>query len=89
MTEAIQDFSCRLSVQEDTSVACTRNRIGAYAYFSPTSRKQFCYQVPETTAFEFGVDTIVAASRLKDLAGNLGSEERVRRSRRSLIQRSP
>jgi len=74
VTQKIQDFSCRLSVQEDPSVACTRNKFGAFAFLSPTSRKQFCYQVPESTAFQFGVDTIVAI-QLKDLAGNLGPKK--------------
>jgi hypothetical protein len=73
VTEAIQDFACRLSVQEDTSVACTRNRFGQYAYLNPLSRKQFCYQVPETTEFQEG-DTVVDI-QLKDLAGNLGPKK--------------
>ena len=74
VTQAIQDFECRVSVQEDTSVACTRDKNGNFAYLNPLSRKQFCYQVPESTEFEFGVDTIVAI-QLKDLAGNLGPKK--------------
>ena len=40
---------------------------------NPASRKQFCYQVPETTEFQVG-DTIVDI-QLKDLAGNLGPKK--------------
>jgi hypothetical protein len=75
VTEAIQDMACRFSVQEDTSVACTRNRFGQFSYLGFNTRKQFCYQVPASTEFQVG-DTIVAM-QLQDVAGNLGPKKEV------------
>jgi hypothetical protein len=75
VTQAIQDMACRFSIQEDTSVACTRNRFGAFAYLGSNSRKQFCYPVPQTTEFDIG-DTIMAI-QLRDVAGNLGPKTEI------------
>jgi hypothetical protein len=74
VTEAIQDVACRFSVQENSEVACTRSRFGAFSYLGgPPSRKQFCFQVSQTTVFEAG-DTVVAV-QLRDVAGNLGPKK--------------
>jgi hypothetical protein len=73
ITEAIQDVACRFTVQETSDLACTRNRFGAFSYLGSGTRKQFCFQVSQTTVFDVG-DTTVAA-QLQDLAGNLGPKK--------------
>jgi len=70
ITNAIQDFACRFSVQETSAVACTRSKFGDFGYLGSQTRTQFCYQVPMTAAFQPG-DTVVRI-QLRDLAGNLG-----------------
>jgi hypothetical protein len=70
VTKAIQDMACRFSVQETSSVACTKNSFGDFAYVGSGTRTQFCYQVPMTAEFQAG-DTLVAI-QLLDVAGNPG-----------------
>ncbi len=75
ITDAIVDMECRFSVQENTTVACTRDRQGDFAFLGTQSRKQFCYQVPQTAEFPVG-DTVIAI-QLRDLAGNLGPKKEI------------
>ena len=75
ITNAIVDMECRFSIQENTAVACTRDRQGDFAFLGSGTRKQFCYQVPETAEFPIG-DTVVAI-QLRDLAGNIGPKKEI------------
>ena len=75
ITNAILDMECRFSIQENSTVACTRDRQGDFAFVGAGTRKQFCYQVPDTAKFPVG-DTVVAI-QLRDLAGNLGPKKEI------------
>jgi len=70
ITNAIKDLECRFSIQETSTVACTRNNFGDFAYRGSGTRTQFCFQVPMTAAFQTG-DTLVRI-QLRDVAGNIG-----------------
>lgn len=74
VTGSIQDFECRLTVQESSQYACTRDATN-FRYMNGNSRKQFCAQVSRSIRFAPG-DTIVAA-RLRDTAGNLGPAKEI------------
>jgi hypothetical protein len=74
-TNAIVDMACRFSIQENTGVACTRDRQGNFAFLGTGSRKQFCYQVPATAEFPVG-DTVVGI-QLRDLIGNIGPKKEI------------
>jgi hypothetical protein len=75
ITDAIQDFACRLSVQETSAVACTRSMFGDFGYIGAGTRTQFCYQVPMSAAFQPG-DTVVRI-QLRDVSGNIGPVEEI------------
>ncbi len=75
VTAALQDMQCRFSIQETTAVACTKNRFGDFSYLGSGTRRQFCYQVPMSAAFQPG-DTVVSV-RLRDVTGNLGPSREI------------
>lgn len=70
ITNALTDLSCRFSVHQTSSVACTLNRFGDFAFLAPTTQTQYCFEVPSTVAFPAG-DTVVAAQVLDSL-GTVG-----------------
>ena len=75
VTDALRDLMCRFSVQATTDLACTLDRYGQFSFISPDTRRQFCFQVPQTVVFPDG-DTIVGA-QLRDTAGNLGPRKEI------------
>jgi len=75
ITDAIQDMQCRFSIQETSSVACTRNRFGDFAFLGASTRKQFCFQVPLSAQFQPG-DNLVGI-QLRDGAGNIGPKKEI------------
>jgi hypothetical protein len=75
VTSALQDFSCRLTVERTTSDACTRDRFGVFNFLGQGSRKQYCVLIPLAAGFQFD-DTIVAV-QLVDTSGNLGPKKEI------------
>jgi hypothetical protein len=75
VTAALQDFSCRLTVERTSSDACTKDRFGVFNFLGQSTRKQFCVLIPLAAGFQFD-DTIVAV-QLVDTAGNLGPKKEI------------
>ncbi len=75
VTDALRDLMCRFSVQTSDTDACTKNIWGEYAFLGTNTKRQFCFQVPQTVVFPYG-DTIVAA-QMRDTAGNLGPRKEI------------
>lgn len=70
ITDALVDMSCRFSWHATSSVACTLNRLGDFAFLSSKTQMQYCFDVPLTVVFPAG-DTLVAGQVL-DTSGNIG-----------------
>ena len=70
VTDALNDFACRLAVQPSRGDACTLDNRGNFDFVDPRTTIQFCSQVASIAAFPSG-DTLVTA-RLRDVGGNLG-----------------
>jgi len=75
VTDALRDLMCRFSYQSASEYACTLDSYGVFSFVAPTTRRQFCFQVPQTVVFPDG-DTIVAA-QMKDTSGNLGPRKEI------------
>jgi hypothetical protein len=74
VTDAIKDMACRFD-SVTSSIPCTRNRFGDFAFLAAGTVRQFCYAVPSVASFENG-DTIVAA-QFRGTNGNLGPREEI------------
>jgi hypothetical protein len=75
VTDALRDLMCRFSVQTTSSDACTLDEYGQFSFISPDTKRQFCFQVPQTVVFPDG-DTILAA-QMRDTSGNLGPRQEI------------
>jgi hypothetical protein len=75
VTDALRDLMCRFSVQSTSSDACTFDRYGQFSFIAAATRRQFCFQVPQTVVFPAG-DTVLAA-QMRDTSGNLGPRKEI------------
>lgn len=78
--DAMNDLSCRFSIQGTTDVACTLDANGNYNYRGVGTTVQFCGAMNFNISFASG-DTHVAV-QLVDVAGHIGD-------RRTLVVRVP
>lgn len=75
VTAALQDMACRFSIQKTSADACTRDRFGQFSFLGTATRKQFCFAVPVTAAFQDD-DTVIAV-QLVDTVGNVGPKREI------------
>lgn len=75
VTTALQDFACRFEVLTTSSGACTKDSFGDFSFLGSGTRKQFCYQVPQSSAFHLG--KTVLAVQLRDTQGVLGPRQEI------------
>ena len=75
VTDALRDLMCRFSVHNTSNDACTLNLLGNYEFVASATKRQFCFQVPQTVVFPPG-DTVLAA-QLRDTDGNLGPRKEI------------
>ncbi len=73
-TDAMVDAACRFE-WVSSGTPCTRNRFGGFSTMSPSTSRQFCFQVP--TAAEFPPGETVVSVQMMDRAGNVGPVEQV------------
>ncbi len=78
ITNALQDFACRLSAFQPTT-PCTLNRFGAFAVLTPGGitggGRQFCHIV--RTIEEFPVNTTILTAQSTDTSGAIGSTKQI------------
>ena len=70
VTTALADMACHFELATSSMFACTRDAFGNFAFVSPQSVRQFCFQVSNVTEFPDGRSTV--AVQLRDTSGNLG-----------------
>jgi hypothetical protein len=76
VVNALRDMACRFTVQTTSSDACTRNRLGNFAFLGGGTTKQYCFQVPQVAAFPRNRETVLRA-RLRDDQGTAGPTEEI------------
>jgi hypothetical protein len=78
ITNALQDFACRLSAFQPTT-PCTLNRFGAFAVLTPGGitggGRQFCHII--RTIEEFPVDTTILTAQATDMGGSIGPTKQI------------
>jgi hypothetical protein len=72
ITLALQDVSCKFEDRgvSSSSEACTRSEFGLPAFQSGETARQYCFLIPEPSAFPIG-ETAVGI-QVRDNRGNLG-----------------
>ncbi|MDX2169060.1 MAG: dockerin type I repeat-containing protein [Deltaproteobacteria bacterium] len=73
VTTGLIDMACRFEYFSASSVACTRNRYGDFAFLGSGSSRQYCFAVKNVDEFPDGVN--VVAVQLRDVSGNLGPKK--------------
>lgn len=68
--DALVEMACHFELTQSTSLACTRNRFGDFAFLAAGTSRQYCFPTSLSTAFPSGSTTV--AIRLRDTNGNLG-----------------
>jgi hypothetical protein len=79
---AINDLGCRVNdgtglplARSDSTTACTRGRVGGFAFVDDATQVQFCLPIAAAWTFLAG-DTVVAA-RVADDRGNVGFTQEI------------
>ena len=75
VTTTLVDMACRFEVATASSVACTRDRYGNFAFINAGTSRQYCFQVSPTSELPEGDN--VFALQFRDLAGNLGPRQEI------------
>lgn len=70
VTTALVDMACRFELASASMFACTRDPFGNFAFISPQTTRQFCFQVSNVSELPLGRTTM--AVQLRDTNGNLG-----------------
>ena len=69
-TTAMVDMACRFEFAQSTTLGCTKDRFGNFAFLNSSSTRQFCFQVGNVSEFPLGRTTV--ALQLRDTSGNIG-----------------
>jgi hypothetical protein len=75
VTTGLVDMACRFEVATASSVACTRDRYGDYAFIGTGTSRQYCFQVSPISELPRGDN--VFALQFRDVAGNLGPRQEI------------
>jgi hypothetical protein len=73
VTTGLVDMACRFELTTSTTLACTRDRYGNFAFLGSGTTRQYCFQVKTVDEFPDGVN--VVAVQLRDTNGNLGPKK--------------
>ena len=46
---ALADMACRFELASSTTLACTRDKFGNFAFLNSASTRQYCFQVSATS----------------------------------------
>jgi hypothetical protein len=77
VTDALNDFACRMDDHPTREGACTFDELGNFDFVSPLSERQFCSAPAVGTEIAFGSGDTRLIAQLRDGAGNIGNQAQI------------